>query len=297
LKGHGFSHADRERGCPTFDALFLRGYGGQGSFDSKKQRKKREMNEIFRVDGKVALITGGAGGIGQALARRLSQYGAKVVIASRNQEALTKAAKEIETETGNAVRTHVVDVTDEASVAELVKDTVAQMGTIDILVNAMGLNIKRDAFEYPMEDWRRIIDVNVTGTMMVCKHVGQVFKSKKQGKIINLSSVRGIRGKTGGNVGYSATKGAVEMITKCLALEWAPYNIHVNALGPALVITPGTIHIQNNPELAEKYRKDIPLGRLAIPDDIAGACVFLASPASDFMTGQTLFVDGGVTAS
>jgi NAD(P)-dependent dehydrogenase (short-subunit alcohol dehydrogenase family) len=86
------------------------------------------------------------------------------------------------------------------------------------------------------------------------------------------------------------------MITKCLALEWAPYNIHVNALGPALVITPGTIHIQNNPELAEKYRKDIPLGRLAIPDDMAGACVFLASPASDFMTGQTLFIDGGVTA-
>ena len=165
------------------------------------------MNEIFRLDGKVALVTGGAGGIGQALAIRLSQYGAKVVIASRNQEALTKAAKEMEAETGNPVRTNVVDVTDEASVVALVKNTVAQMGTIDILVNAMGLNIKRDAFDYPMDDWRRIVDINVTGTMMVCKHVGQVFKAKKQGKIINLSSVRGIRGKTGGNVGYSCDEG------------------------------------------------------------------------------------------
>jgi gluconate 5-dehydrogenase len=123
-----------------------------------------------------------------------------------------------------------------------------------------------------------------------------VFKEKKSGKIINLSSVRGKRGYTGGNVGYCATKGAVEMITKALALEWAPYHIHVNALGPALIITPGTIHIKNNPRLAEEYKAAIPLGRLGEPDDLIGACVFLASGASDFMTGQTLYVDGGLTA-
>jgi NAD(P)-dependent dehydrogenase (short-subunit alcohol dehydrogenase family) len=108
--------------------------------------------------------------------------------------------------------------------------------------------------------------------------------------------VRGIRGYTGGNVGYCATKGAVELITKALALEWAPYNINVNALGPALVITPGTIHIKNNPELAEKYRKNVPLGRLCLPEDLVGACIFLASRASDFITGQTIYVDGGATA-
>ena len=255
------------------------------------------MGDMFRLDGKVALVMGGAGGIGEALASGLSHQGATVVISSRNQEALDKAAKEISASSKHEVLGYTSDVTSEESVSDLVKKVVAKLGTIDILVNAMGMNIKRDSFEYPIEDWRRLMDVNITGTMIACKHVGaQVFKEKKAGKIINLSSVRGIRGKNGGNVGYSATKGAVEMITKSLALEWSPYNINVNALGPALIITPGTVHIKNNPELAEKYKKDIPLGRLGLPEDLIGACVFLASSASDFVTGQTLFVDGGVTA-
>lgn len=255
------------------------------------------MNDIFRLDNKVALVMGGAGGIGEALALGLSRQGAKVVVSSRNQTALDEAAKKITAETGNEVLAITSDVTNEESVAALVSNVVAKLGTIDILVNAMGWNIKRDAFDYPIDDWRKLMDINITGTMIACKQVGaQVFKAKKAGKIVNLSSVRGIRGKDGGNVGYSATKGAVEMITKSLALEWAPYNVNVNALGPALVITPGTVHIQKNPELAEKYRKMIPLGRLALPEDMIGAVVFLCSPASDFVTGQTIFVDGGTTA-
>ena len=255
------------------------------------------MKDMFRLDDKVALVMGGAGGIGEALALGLSRQGAKVVISSRNQQALCEAAKKIESETRNEVLPMTSDVTNEESVAALVKNVVARFGTIDILVNAMGWNIKRDAFDYPMDDWRKLMDINITGTMIACKQVGnQVFKEKKSGKIVNLSSVRGIRGKDGGNVGYSATKGAVEMITKSLALEWAPYNINVNALGPALVITPGTVHIQKNPELAEKYKKAVPLGRLGMPEDMVGAVVFLCSSASDFITGQTIFVDGGTTA-
>ncbi len=255
------------------------------------------MDKLFRLDNKVALVTGGAGGIGGALALGLSRYGAKVVISSRNQEHLNKEAKQITDETGNEALAITSDVTKEDSVSDLVKKTTDKLGTIDILVNAMGMNIKRDAFEYPIDDWRCLLDINVTGTMIACKQVAsQVFKAKNQGKIINLSSVRGIRGYTGGNVGYCATKGAVELITKALALEWAPYQINVNALGPALVITPGTIHIQQNPELAEKYRKNVPLGRLCLPEDLVGACLFLASRASDFITGQTIFVDGGATA-
>ena len=255
------------------------------------------MKDMFRLDDKVALVMGGAGGIGEALALGLSRQGAKVVISSRNQKALDEAAQKITAETGNEVLAMTSDVTNEESVAGLVSNVVAKLGTIDILVNAMGWNIKRDAFDYPMEDWRKLMDINITGTMIACKQVGnQVFKAKKAGKIVNLSSVRGIRGKDGGNVGYSATKGAVEMITKSLALEWAPYNINVNALGPALVITPGTVHIKNNPELAEKYKKMVPLGRLGMPEDMVGAVVFLCSPAADFVTGQTIFVDGGTTA-
>jgi NAD(P)-dependent dehydrogenase (short-subunit alcohol dehydrogenase family) len=255
------------------------------------------MEEIFRLDKKVALVMGGAGGIGHVLAMSLSQYGAKVVISDINQEASDKVARQIADDTGNEALAIVSDVTKEETVSDLVKKVTDKLGTIDILINSMGLNIKRDAFEYPIEDWRRLLDINVTGTMITCKQVGaQVFKAKKAGKIINLSSVRGIRGYTGGNVGYCATKGSVELITKALALEWAPYNINVNALGPALVITPGTIHIKNNPELAEKYRKNVPLGRLCLPEDLVGACIFLASRASDFITGQTIYVDGGATA-
>jgi NAD(P)-dependent dehydrogenase (short-subunit alcohol dehydrogenase family) len=254
------------------------------------------MSDLFRLDKKIAVVVGGAGGIGKALAIGLSQFGAKVVVASRNLEALNKAAAEITSKTGGETVAFQVDVTDEKSMENLVKEVVARFGTVDILVNAMGLNIKRDAFEYPMEDWDRIFDVNVRGTMIVCKQVARVMKEKKQGKIINMSSVRGIRGYTGGNSAYCATKGAVELITKALALEWAPYNIHVNALGPSLVITPGTIHIQKDPALAEKYKANVPLGRLGMPEDITGACIFLASGASDFITGQTIYIDGGLTA-
>jgi|TARA_B100000959_G_C14838985_1_gene565189 gluconate 5-dehydrogenase len=255
------------------------------------------MKDLFRLDGKIAVVTGGTGGIGEALALGLSQYGAKVIIASRNLEALEAKAHEIQEKTGNETVALQIDVTDESSVSKLVDDVMARYGTIDILVNAMGLNIKRDAFDYPMDDWDLIFNINVKGTMTVCKHIGKIMKQKGQGKIINLSSVRGIRGHTGGNSAYCATKGAVEQTTKALALEWAPHNIKVNALGPALVITPGTVHIQQNPELAKTYAATIPLGRLSVPEDLIGACVYLASEASDFVTGQTIYVDGGFTVT
>lgn len=254
------------------------------------------MKDIFRLDGKIAVVTGGGGGIGETLALGLSEFGAKVVIASRNLEALEAKSQEIQGKTGNEVAALQMDVTDETSVSALVDEVVSRHGTIDILVNAMGMNIKRDAFEFPMEDWDEIFNVNVRGTMVVCKHVGRVMKEHKRGKIINLSSVRGIRGHTGGNAAYAATKGAVELTTKTLALEWAPHNINVNALGPALVITPGTIHIKNDPELAKKYAANIPLGRISETEDLIGACIYLASAASDFVTGQTIYVDGGLTA-
>ena len=189
------------------------------------------------------------------------------------------------------------DATDEASVIKLVDAVVAKYGTVDFLINALGFNIKRDAFDYPVEDWRKLMDINITGVMICCKTVAsKVFKDKKEGKIVNLSSVRAISGKAGGNSGYCATKGAVNMLTKALALEWAPYGINVNAIGPALVITQGTIHIKENPVLAEQYKKGVPLGRLGEPEDMAGAVVFLCSEAASFVTGQTIYVDGGVTA-
>jgi len=252
--------------------------------------------DIFRLDGKVAVVIGGSGGIGKALSFGVSRYGAKVVVASRNMEALTKVVEEIQSTTGGEAMAHMVDVTDEDTMVKLVEAVLEKFGTVDILINSMGLNIKRDAVDYPMEDWDTIFNINVKGTMIACKHFGRVMKEKKQGKIINVSSVREKRGYTGGNSAYCGTKGAVGSITRTLALEWAPFNIHVNAIGPSLVITPGTFHIKENPELAAKYEAQIPLGKLGEPEDLIGATVFLASSASDFVTGQTIFIDGGLTA-
>ena len=254
------------------------------------------MEDFFGLKGKNAVVIGGAGGLGEAITEGLSQYGASIVIASRKLGALEKSAADIKAKTGSEIIPMTVDVTDEKSMAKLVGDVVAKFGTVDILVNAMGLNIKRDALDYPMEDWGRIFSINVKGTMIACKHFGCIMKEQGKGKIINLSSVREVRGYTGGNSAYCATKGAVGMITKALALELAPYNIYVNAIGPSLIITQGTIHIQKDPTLAQKYSAQIPLGRLGVPADLKGAAIFLASNASDFITGQTIFVDGGLTA-
>ena len=255
------------------------------------------MEDIFRLKGKNAVVIGGAGGLGEAIVEGLSQYGANIVIASRKLEALEKAAADIKAKTGGEITPMTVDVTDEKSMAKLVGDVVEKFSRVDILVNAMGLNIKREALDYPMEDWDKIFSINVKGTMIACKHFGCIMKEQGKGKIINLSSVREVRGYTGGNSAYCATKGAVGMITKALALELAPYNIYVNAIGPSLIITQGTIHIQKDPSLAQKYSAQIPLRRLGVPGDLKGTAIFLASDASDFITGQTIFVDGGLTAA
>ncbi len=194
------------------------------------------MEDIFRLDGKIAVVLGGAGGLGEVIALGLSRYGARLVVASRNMEALEKVADEIKSETGGEALAMQVDVSDEENMTRLVENVLSEFGTVDILVNAMGLNLKRDALDYPMEDWDTIFSINVKGTMIACKHFGKVMKEKKGGKIINLSSVREVRGYTGGNAAYCATKGAVGMITKTLALELAPHNIYVNAIGPSLII-------------------------------------------------------------
>lgn len=254
------------------------------------------MEDIFNLKGKIAVVLGGAGGLGEAIVEGLSQYGATLVIASRNLEALEKVAADTRARTGGDITPMQVDVTDEKDMARLVGAVVSKYGRVDILVNAMGLNIKRDAFDYPMEDWDKIFSINVKGTMIACKQFGCIMKDQGGGKIINLSSVREVRGYTGGNSAYCATKGAVGMITKALALELAPHKIYVNAIGPSLIITQGTIHIKEDPELANKYSAQIPLRRLGVPADLKGAAVFLASSASNFITGQTIFVDGGLTA-
>ena len=255
------------------------------------------MTDMFRLDGKVAVVIGGAGGIGELIAAGLAKQGAKVAIASRNIQKLEEVAHRIQSESKSESVAFQVDVTDEQSVAQLVEKVVSRFGTVDILVNSQGVNLKRSATEFPVGDWDLMFGVNVKGTMLTCREFGKVMISKEKGKIINLSSVRGIRATLwGGNEAYCATKGAVDMITRTLAAEWAPHNINVNAIAPSLIYTELAARTLQDPERLQRYLANVPLKRVGQPKDVVGLCVFLASDASDFITGQILYVDGGLTA-
>lgn len=255
------------------------------------------MIDMFRLDGKVAVVIGGAGGVGEAITRGLAQYGAKVAVASRGLPPLEKLSREIREEHSVETAAFQVDATDEESVIRLVEQVLDRFGTVDILVNAHGLNIKKSATEFPVGDWELMFDVNVKGVMLVCREFGKVMVEKKKGKVINMSSLRGARATHwGGNEAYCATKGAVDMMTRALASEWAPYNINVNAIAPAWVNTKFSEQTLQNPERYRMAIQNIPMARIAQPQDVVGLSIFLASPASDFITGQIIYLDGGATA-
>ncbi len=255
------------------------------------------MSDMFRLDGKVVVVIGGAGGIGEIMAKGLAAQGAKVVVASRNLEKISAIAKTIGSETKAETLGLAVDVTDKASVDKLAEDVLKKFGTVDILVNSQGINTKAPALGFPIETWDQIFNVNVRGTMLACSAFGKTMVEKRQGKIINISSVRGLRATLwGGNEGYSASKGAVDMMTRALASEWAAHNINVNAIAPLLIRTPLAAPTLNDPEKLKTYVANVPFKRIGEPQDIAGLCIFLASSASDFITGQIIYLDGGLTA-
>jgi gluconate 5-dehydrogenase len=255
------------------------------------------MTDMFRLDGKVAVVMGGAGGIGEIMAHGLAEQGAKVVVASRNIEKLGTVVRKIQSETKSEAAAFQVDIVDKQSVSRLVEQVVSKFGTVDILVNSQGANVKKDAVGFPVADWDLMFNVNVKGTMLACSEFGRIMVEKKKGKVINLSSVRGVRATLwGGNEGYCATKGAVDMMTRALASEWAPYNINVNAIAPLLINTPLAAATFADPEKLKKYVANVPFKRIGQPQDLVGVCIFLASAASDFVTGQIIYLDGGLTA-
>ncbi|MEX1378087.1 MAG: glucose 1-dehydrogenase [Eubacteriales bacterium] len=254
------------------------------------------MKDIFSLEGKNAVVVGGAGGIGEAIAQGLINNGANVAIASRSIDNLNSAAEEIQKETGKKVLIFQVDAGDEDSVKKLVADVIEKMGRVDILVNSMGFNVKSSCLDFPMDKFDTLMNVNVRGVMLCCKEFANVMVDQNGGKIINVSSVRGVRASAGGNSGYCATKGAVDMLTRTFAAELAPKGINVNAIGPALIATKLTAKQMMEPGRTEKYIANIPLGRIGVTEDVVGASVFLAAPASDFITGQIIYIDGGLTA-
>jgi NAD(P)-dependent dehydrogenase (short-subunit alcohol dehydrogenase family) len=250
---------------------------------------------MFRLDNKIAVVIGGAGGIGQACAMALAVQGAKVVVADMNLEQAKKVAEKIMSETGSETAAMPVDVGKEESVMELAGNVVKKYSTVDILVNAQGINAKMPAQDINIDTWDSLFRINARGVVLPCKIFGKIMIEKKQGKIISISSVRGIRGTDGGNVTYGATKGSVDMITRMLAAEWAPYNINVNAIGPSVVMTE-MIKKAIAPERLQMLLSKTLFKRFITPEDVSAACVYLASKEADNITGHILYVDGGLTA-
>ncbi|MBT4289039.1 MAG: glucose 1-dehydrogenase [Deltaproteobacteria bacterium] len=255
------------------------------------------MSDMFRLDDKVVVVIGGTGGIGELMAEGLANQGAKLAIAGTNQEKLKRISANIQKNTGSETIGFQVDVADPDSVVQLAEDVKARFGTVDVLVNTQGLNYKHPATEFPVDQWDKMFGVNVKGVMLACREFGKIMIANQKGKVINLSSVRGVRATLwGGNEGYCGTKGAVDMMTRSLASEWAEHNINVNAIGPSLIRTPLAEKTLNDPERLAVYLANVPLKRVGEPKDLVGLCVFLASPASDFITGQIIYLDGGLTA-
>lgn len=254
-----------------------------------------EIKNLFDLRGKAAIVTGGSGGFGRAAAIGLAVHGADVAVTSRTLSSLEETAKEVKKQ-GKKALPISCDVTDPKSVQSMVDQTVKEFGKVDILVTSAGIAMRSAAEDFPIADWQKVMDTNVKGTFLCCQAAGRVMIKQGGGKIITVSSIRGLLGHPGGYAAYGTSKGAVHLLTRQLATEWAKYKINVNSIAPCIFWTPLTEPILNDKKLYDIFMSRIPWGRAAEPEDFIGALVFLSSAASEFITGDILYVDGGSTA-
>lgn len=247
----------------------------------------------FDLSGKVAIVTGAGRGMGYHIALALARYGADLVVCSRTVSELEKVGAEIE-KLGRRVLIQKMDVTNIPEIHSMVEAAVKTFGRIDLLVNNAGLNIPQWAEEVTEEAWDRVFDINLKGTFFCAQAVGKVMIRQKRGKIINISSQSGSVGLIMRSA-YCASKGGLNLLTKVLALEWAKHNILVNAIAPTFLETPMTKPMLEKKEFHDYVMGNILLGRLAKFEDVTGAVIYLASEASNMVTGHVLLIDGGWT--
>ena len=254
---------------------------------------ERRLDDLFNLAGKVAIVTGGNGGIGKAIARGLAGAGADIVIAGRKQAKTADTVAGLSEEFGRRVIGIDVDLKEPENVQSFAAEALERMGRADILVNNAGVNIRKMPQDYALAEWDDVIDTNLRSVFLCCQAFYPAMKNNRGGKIINIGSVMSLL--SAANLApYSASKGGVLQLTRSLAIAWAPDNIQVNIILPGYISTDLTAQARkDSPSLNDHVIARTPAGRWGLPDDLAGAAVFLASRASDFVTGAALPVDGG----
>jgi len=249
------------------------------------------MNAKFDLTGKAAIVTGGGRGIGRAIALGLAQSGASVVVASRTQKEIEGVAEGIR-KTGGKALAIVTDLTVNEQLENLVNVTVKEFGRIDILVNNAARSFLRSLMDLREDGWDKVFNTNVKAVWLLSRLVARRMMEQKGGRIINITTV-GAEKAEPGMAAYGCSKAALKMLTRCMAREWAQHGILVNAVGPTLTRTEFSKPIWSNPEVAKHVAAAIPLGRLAEPEEMVGSVLFLASDAAQFITGHSIYVDGG----
>lgn len=251
------------------------------------------MTDLFSLEGKAALVTGGGSGLGQAIAVGLASAGASVAVSGRDSRKLNETVSMITKAGGRAVSIPM-DILDTDSVNDAVSRTVEEYGHIDILVNSAGVHLKKDTLEVTDEEWSRVIETNLTGSFRVCRAVGTQMKVQGRGKIINIASLGSFVALKDA-AAYTSSKAGIILLTKNLAVELAPFNIQVNAIAPGVFRTALNAKVLVGERL-ERILSNTPMKRLGTPDELAGTAVYLSSKASDFVTGAVIPVDGGFLA-